>query len=349
MKFYFIINTIQDFNFQYSLIKTVSEKNENLEIIIVTKNLEKNNKLPIAEVFLNKIKYQTKQIGISDDNIKVFNSNSEFIVYFLKLRGNIITLTNTFKSILLKSQKSIFQNWFAISYFNEDNNIYDFLDILIVSTKLDKYFIRNKKKIFVGNPYIDLFYETKIVKNFDNKVIYLIPEIVESQNWFSDIKEYILDNYSNKILYIIKLRYKSQTHMIKKKEIINFFIDKSNIIFFDSPFYDCNLNLLKLCDKIILSDKRTLFILESSFFKKKIHILNNAKINHHKAPANNAYYDYLEDNEQLCETYDNSRKLYELILSYKSKKFNNFIINLLSKVLLIKKIIIKLREKKLYI
>lgn len=349
MKFYFIINSIVDFNFQYNLFRVIAKKNEDFEIIIVLNNLRKEQKLPIPDIFLNKIKYKINQIGVDKNRIIIFYSNKDFIKYFLKLKGSIISLTPTLKQILLKTQKPIFQRWFAISYFNEDNEIYDFIDSLIVSTKLDKYFMRYKKRILIANPYIDFFYNIKSVNKPDKETVYLIPEIIENINWFSEIKEYIANEYNHKILYIIKLRYKTDAHNIKKTEIIDFFKDKHNIIFFDSPFYDCSLNLLKICDKIVFLDKRSLFIFESSFFKSKIHIIDKTIINHHKPPANNAYYEYLENNEKLCDTVNNAQKMYHLILNYKIQVLRNIFINLLSKSLIVKKLIFNYRKKKLYL
>ena len=145
------------------------------------------------------------------------------------------------------------------------------------------------------------------------------------------------------------MRYKSYLHSLKKNELINFFKAKKNIIFFDSPFYDCNIKLLSLCDKIIFSDKKTSFIVESSFFRKKIFYLDDSKINYFKYPANNEYYEILSDNKKIFESKNNAKNIYSVMLVHKKEKIKNIIISFFSSSLIFKKTILKYRERNLYI
>ena len=56
MKTYFIINTINDFNFLYSLIQYYISEGKKINIIIIIENLRKENRLNISNKFLFKIK-----------------------------------------------------------------------------------------------------------------------------------------------------------------------------------------------------------------------------------------------------------------------------------------------------
>ncbi len=339
MKTYFLINTINDFNFLYPLIHHYHNEGKKIHIIIIIENLRKENRLYLSSEFLLKIENYLKGYNIRNKLI-IFDNKNNFYKLFINVKGNIISLTTNFKIIIKNIHKSPFQNWYAISYFNEDNDIIDFVDLLFLNSKLDIANIHKKNKIFVANPYLDLLFKNIKKNNFrkKNKTI-LFPEIIEDKDWFDKINKYVTKIYDPKYSYIFKLRTKTKKHEIKKNKFINSFLSKKNCFFYDSPFFDVTINLLNLADEIVLTNRKTLFIVESLFVKNKLKILNNNKIDYFKSTANNLYYENINLNLEDIFEKDNSKIIFDKINNHKNHSFNSKFFSFLSKFTIIKKLI----------
>lgn len=344
MKTYFIINTINDFNFLYPLIQYYISERKKIYIIIIIENLRKENRLILDNKFLFKIKNYLKENKLSD-KIMLFEKRNNFYKSFTNVKGNIITLTTNFKIIIKTIYKTSYQNWFAISYFNEDNDILDFVDILFLTSKFDIANLEKKNKVYLGNPYLDLLYKNLKKKNLRNKnKIILFPEIIEDKEWFNRINKYVRNNYNENYTYIFKLRTKTNKHEIIKNKFIQSFSDRNNCFFYDSPFFDITIYLLNLVDEIIITERKTLFIVESLFVKNKINILNNEKINYFKSKPNNLYYENINLNLEDIFEINNSKKVFDKITNYKKNIILSIFFVFLSKFKITKKLVFKYRK-----
>ena len=328
-KIYLILNTFVDFNWLAPFILKCKKNDAvDLQILFIKRDLQKPD---IKCDFNNYVDKMLTYPFLQDTDCLVFKDRNIFWKYFKNLKGIVFSSSPTLLALLRWKGRPWSQRWVAFSYFGEKNDVVVAADKIFVGSIADAYNLP-EAKVELPLPYYDLFnYSTfKKLSNFrlkdysDYKEIITIPYITESKKiWFDESCDYVLNNMADNKLFIFKYRLKDIGLKKKMDHYQNVFKNHKNVLFFDSPFFDLTVELMRISTKIFFTRKLTQFIKECFFSKAEIEVLHKnetIKFFHFMPQYNTIYDEFLEDRDKakqfhIYDSSDNSGETLDIILN----------------------------------